>query len=423
MLRFLAGAVTLGFLAVTTAWGQADYATPYLFTTIVEPGQFVLPEGLVADTNDNLYVVDNYNYTVVKVAPAGVNWTVTPIAGPAQGLYQPTSITMDQSNNLYVTDGFGDNTVRKLTLTGGNWVATTIAGNANNLNYGVDGTNGAAAFKGPSGIVADAAGNLYVADTYDETIRMIVPMGTNWVVTTIAGSTGATGSDDGTNQSAQFDGPTGIAVDGATNLYVADVNNNTIRQLKPVGTNWVVSTIAGNAGNLAGLTDGTNGDAQFNFGVPTAIAVDTAGNLYVADYNNSVIRKVAPVGTNWVVTTLAGASDIGTNDGAGSHAQFTLPAGITVDLAGRLFVSDSGEFPNGTIRKGIPTAIPNLAISLTALNAVVVSWPGPFGTLQTNGDLTPANWGYYNGAVTTSNGTNSVTLAPLAGHLYFRLTD
>jgi len=120
----------------------------------------------------------------------------------------------------------------------------------------------------------------------------------SFTFSTIAG--GSQGSNDGVNSTAQFYNPTGVAVDGVGNVYVADQNNNRIRKINPLGTNWIVTTIAG---GVEGGLNGTNTSAQF-YG-PTGIAVDSATNLYVADQYNNVIRKITPTGTNWVVSTIA----------------------------------------------------------------------------------------------------------------------
>jgi len=439
----LAGLVTGGFL--TAAWGQASYSTPYTFTTIAgtagiygfadgtnRTAQFHWPEGITVDTNGNLYVVDTYEMTVRKVAPVGTNWVVTTIAGTAGStgsadgtngaarFNEPVGIAVDVLGQLYVAD-YGFNTIRKITPAGTNWVVSTIAGTTGNGGSD-DGTNGSALFNSPSGITVDAYGNLYVADSGNDTIRKLTPVGTNWVVTTTAGMALNFGSADGTNSVARFYGPSGITVDTLGNLYVADSGNNTIRKVTSAGTNWVVSTIAGTAGG-GGSTDGTNGDAQFDS--PSGITVDASGNLYVADTYNNTIRKVATVGTNWVTTTLAGVADGsngGSTDGTGASALFSLPYGIAEDGAGNLYVGDTF---NGTIRKGQIAAVltvPALTIGFANLNSVVVSWPdaGSY-TLQTNGDLTTTNWVNDNAAV-PNNGTNSITISPPAGNLFFRLT-
>ena len=444
--KLLAGLLAGGCLGLTTAWAQADYATPYTFTTIAGTNgiagfadgtngaaQFGWPEGIVATTNDTLYVVDNFYNTVRKVVPQGTNWVVTTIAGTNNlnggtadgtnysiGFTYPTSIAMDRAGNLYVTDA-GNNTLRKLTPVGTNWVSSTIAGTVG-VPGSRDGSNSVAQFNYPSGIAVDAAGNLYVADTYNDTIRRVVHTNANWVVTTIAGLAQHNDSSDGTNQAARFFQPSAIAIDQSGNLFVADTGNSTIRELTLMGTNWVTTTIAGAAGNT-GLVDGTNADASFNY--PSGIAVDANDNLYVADSGDTdnAIRLVSPQGTNWVTTTLAGAPDgsAGSADGTGPSALFNSPWGIAVDAAGRVYEGETGNY---VIRQGIVAAVPNLAIGPVVANSVVISWVGSSGfVLQTNGDLTTPNWGNYGSEVSSSNGTNSVTLAPPVGTLFFRLAN
>ncbi len=446
--QLIMGLILCGVLT-TSATAQSIYSTPYTFTTIAGTAgnnggndgtngtaQLYWPEGIAVDTNGNLYVADNYEDTIRKVAPSGTNWVVTTIAGTAgtsggndgtngaARFIEPVGITIDGTGNLYVADS-GNDTIREITPSGTNWVVTTIAGTAEIGGF-ADGTNGSAQFNDPSGIAVDTNGILYVADAYNCTIREVAPSGTNWVVTTIAGT--ATnidgmvpnyGSADGTNGAAQFSGPSSITVDGSGNLYVADTYNDTIRKIAPSGTNWVVSTIAGQVGN-SGIADGTNFAAQFYY--PSGIASDRSGNLYVADTYNYTIRKITPSGTNWVVSTLAGVAGInGSNDGTGTNALFYYPYAVAADGAGHLFVGDT---INGTIRQGWIAAIPNLKVVLTATNSVVVSWPNLGGyTLQTNSDLTATHWAGYGGSVTTVNGTNSVTLSPPSGKLFFRLTN
>jgi len=441
MIQLLIGLAAGGFLALPSVRAQASYTTPYTFITIAGTAlgnggrdgtngaaQFYWPEGITVDTNGNLYVVDNFENTIRKVAPVGTNWVATTIAGTtnnsgsadgtngAAWFNEPTGIALDGSGNLYVADG-GNNTIRKLTPVGTNWVVTTIAGTAGNIGS-ADGTNQAASFYYPSGVAVDTNGNVFVADASNDTIREVTPVGTNWVVTTIAGTAGVNSSGDGTNGAAQFSGPSGLALDGAGNLYVADTSNDTIRKLTPVGTNWVVTTIAGQAGNSSSA-DGAGLGARFNF--PIGIAADTNGSLYVADTYNHTIRIIAPAGTNWVVSTLAGVpGSPGGSDGIIWQALFNYPQCLTVDGTGRVFVGDT---INGTIRMGLLTPVPDLVISPAVPDGVVVSWPGAdVFTLQTNADLTTINWVNYGGIPVAGNGTNSVTLAPAAGQLFFRLS-
>ncbi len=129
--------------------------------------------------------------------------------------------------------------------------------------------------------------------------------GTNWIVTTIAGLAGTNGFSDGTNFDARFNYPYGLTVDSAGNLFVADCQNAVIRKISPIGTNWVTTTIAGQA-NSPGHVDGIGQDARF-YG-PTGITIDGAGNLFVVEAWNATIRKLSPAGTNWLVTTIGGNS-------------------------------------------------------------------------------------------------------------------
>ena len=188
-------------------------------------------------------------------------------------------------------------------------------------------------------MAVDSAGNVYVADSNNETIRKITPSA---VVSTLAGLAGSSGSVDGTGNAARFFQPTGVTVDGAGNLYVADSLNNTIRKITPPA---VVSTLAGLAGTN-GSADGTGNLARFND--PFGVAVDGAGNVYVADSLNNTVRKITP---SAVVSTLAGlAGSRGSADGTGSDARFYFPQGVAVDNAGSVYMADT---INSTIRVGV----------------------------------------------------------------------
>ena len=227
---------------------------------------------------------------------------------------------------------------------------STLAGTAG-VTGSTDGANGSIQFNDPLGVAVDASTNVYVADLNNQVIRELSLSGTNWVSTTIAGQEGITGSSDGNGTNALFDGPHGIAVDGSGNVYVADTGNSTIRELTYSGGTWTVNTIAGLAGNT-GSTNGVNSGTRFRF--PMGLTVDGSGNLYVADEGNSQIRELSPSGGNWVGSTVAGsATDTGNIDGDGSIATFSEPSGITVDTAGNLYVADT---KNDTIREIMPNS-------------------------------------------------------------------
>jgi sugar lactone lactonase YvrE len=175
-------------------------------------------------------------------------------------------------------------------------VVSTLAGGA---GWGsVDGPSTLARFGGPTGIAVDRSGNVYVADTSNNTIRKI----TSGFVSTLAGSAGVSGSADGAGSNASFSGPTGLTTDSTGNIYVADTWNHTIRKISPSG---LVSTLAGSAGN-PGRADGMGAEARFTG--PAGLTADAAGNIYVADFSNSTIRKVTPAGAVTTIIGVAGRS-------------------------------------------------------------------------------------------------------------------
>ena len=158
------------------------------------------------------------------------------------------------------------------------------------------------------------------------------------------------------------------------------------------------------------------------FNNPSDVSADGSGNLYVADTSSDTIRKMTPLGTNWVPSTLAGLAGItGSTNGTGTNALFNSQYGVTADRIGNLYVADT---LNSTIRMGVIATVPNLTVGFAAPGSVVVSWPDSGShTLQTNGNLTTTNWVNYGGMITTTNGTNSVTIAPPTGNLFFRLEN
>jgi sugar lactone lactonase YvrE len=249
------------------------------------------PQGIAVDAVGNLYVADTGNQTIRKISPSGDVSTLAGTAGvgghadglgPAATFSAPAGIAVDSAGNVYVADA-GNSLIRKISPAG---AVTTMAGGA--ARY-ADGTGPAAGFDAPDGVAVDAAGNLYVADTLDNAIRKITPDG---AVTTLAGNPNlfVPSGEDGTGPVARFNDPFGVAVDGTGNLYVADTANETIRRISPAGA---VTTVAGAAGN-AGTLDAAGGAARFN--APTGVAVDRQGNLYVCDSDNGTLRRIDPGG-------------------------------------------------------------------------------------------------------------------------------
>lgn len=341
------------------------------------------PNAVAEDGAGNIYVADTYNNTMRKISPTGA---VTTVAGRSQSggsadgsgikasFSSPNALAVDGVGNVYVADT-GNSTIRKITPTG---VVSTLAGQAG-IRGSDDGPRGDALFFNPCGVAADGVGNVYVADTGNDTIRKISFDGT---VSTLAGQAGAAGNADAARTRARFNRPVDVSLDNEANLYVADMGNGTIRKISPAG---VVTTLAGLGGNgvavdgignvyasgnqtvskmtpggalitLAGLVgnsgsvDGTGNTARFS--QPRGVAVDGLGNVFVADMSNTTIRKISPAG---VVTTIAGQAGIaGSADGVGTIARFNYPNGVAVDNAGNIYVADTG---NNTIRKGVPSTV------------------------------------------------------------------
>jgi len=254
------------------------------------------------------------------------------------GLNSPIGVAVDSQTNVYVADT-ANHVIRKINAAG---VVSVLAGSG--AAGASDGRGTAASFNQPQGVAVDGAGNVYVADTANSLIRTITPAG---VVSTLAGTLGYTGSADNYFGYSFFNQPTGIAVDrNGNNIYVADNLNHTIRLVTGYG---VVSTLAGYPGNT-GIADDTGSNARFNS--PQGLALDPAGNVIVADFLNSSIRKVTPGG---VVTTIAGKpQQPGFVDGTVPNAQFYRPAGVAVDAAGNIYVGDTY---NNAIRKITPAGV------------------------------------------------------------------
>jgi sugar lactone lactonase YvrE len=245
------------------------------------------PYGITSD-GENLYVTEMLNNTIRKIAFAsGEVTTLAGVAGASgsddssDGLAKfsmPLGITTD-GTNVYVCDG-GNNTIRQVELATG--FVSTIAGSADNSGS-ADGTGAEARFNNPNSIATDGI-NLYVTDVRNDTIRQVVIA--TGVVTTLAGSPGNAGSTDGSGTAARFNNPNGIALAGG-NLYVADTSNNTIRKI--VIASAEVTTLAGSAGS-AGSSDGSGFAARFNS--PRGISLE-GSDLYVTDSGNNTIRKVS----------------------------------------------------------------------------------------------------------------------------------
>ena len=333
------------FTYQTYAW---SYATPPLLGVLVQPtGQdCALSTGTPSSTGA---IAVTATCAAVSGTPSQVSLLAGSMTrgsgdgtGSAASFANPSAIAADASGNLYVADS-DNNTIRMITPGG---VVTTLAGAAGTMGS-TDGTGAAARFNNPNGIAIDASGNLYVADTGNQTIRLVTPAG---VVTTIAGTAGIAGTANGTGAAATFYWPMGIAVNAAgTLVYVTDFGDQTVRVLAassapmtPAAT--MVSTLAGTAGS-PGTANGVGAIARF-YG-PQGIALDASGNLYVADSWSNTIRYI--VTSSATVSTYTGTAGVsGAANGALTAATFNVPLDIKVDSAGDLYVADAG---NSLIRK------------------------------------------------------------------------
>jgi secreted PhoX family phosphatase len=369
--------------------------------------QLFNPLDVAVDSAGNIYIADAGNNRIRQVSPGGV---ITTIAGNgAQGfggdngaaasaqLNQPGGIAVDSAGNVYIADT-GNNRIRKVS----SGIITTVAGNGTQGSNGDNGPATSAQLNSPWGVAVDPAGNLYLADTNNNRVRKVsggviatvagngvqglggdnapaisaqlnephaVAVGSggvlyiadtgnnvirkvsSGVITTVAGNgTQGFSGDNGPAASAQLNSPAGVAVDSTGNLYIADGNNNSIRK---VSANGVIATVGGN-GTLA--FSGDNGpatSAQLNF--PQGVAVDGFGNLYIADYLNNRIRKV----TNGVITTAAGngVQGLSGDHGPATSAQLSVPAGVAVDAAGNLYIADSGNHSIRKVTNGVITTV------------------------------------------------------------------
>jgi uncharacterized protein (TIGR03437 family) len=270
---------------------------------------------------------------VAGTGTAGYNGDNIPAAS-AQ-LSGPTGLAVDAAGDLYIADA-GNFRVR--VVSGG--IITTVAGNG--LQGYTDGPAASAQFNGLADLALDSSGNLYVADFYNQAIRMV----SNGAVTTVAGNgTYGTGGDNLPATSVPLAGPLGIALDSAGNLYIAEAYNNKIRKV----ANGMISTAAGTG--TAGFTGDTKAATLATLQQPTDVAVDFAGNLYIADWGNNRIRKVTAA--TGVIATVAGNGTKTFNGDIGSATSLglTSPQSIAVDAAANFYIVDAGRIrkvANGT---------------------------------------------------------------------------
>ena len=367
--------------------------------------QLSTPAGVAVDGQGNVYVADDGDNVVRKILPSGTITTVagtgvagfTGNGGPATSatLNGPTDVVLDAAGNLYIAD-FGNHVVREV-LTNG--TIRTAAGNGT-AGYSGDGGNATnAKLTSPGGLDVDTAGNVYIADYGNGTVRELT---TNGKISTIAG-TGVAGysGDGGAATSAQLYRPGDVVTDGST-VYIADAGNARVRAISPGGT---ITTVAGN-GTAANTGDGGLATAA-SLTFPTGLALDSAGNLFIADFSASVIREVDTSGT---ITTVAGTGTAGyTGDGGvATSAELSGPVRVNLDAAGDLYISD---WTNHVMRQvsslGTAATAPDAPTAVTATagdTTADVTWTAPAS------DGGSAITGY---TVTPNDGTADLTPIPV----------
>jgi hypothetical protein len=290
---------------------------------VVSPLLFPAPAGILLDFSGGVYVSDASDHTIRYIANAESYGVGNLTDRDGRRLFCPVSVVAGRSGEAGAKDGLA---------------GAALFNQPGGISMGLNPTNGV--------IQPDLIGRpIFVGDTANGTIRRLVISG--GTVSTFAGSSTLRGNSDGPGSAATFSGPIGVtrALDGT--IFVVDSTNHTIRKITVDGT---VSTFAGSPGN-AGTADGKGPDARFNN--PTGITIDAAGTIFVADTTNNLIRRITPLGE---VTTLAGLAGIaGSSDGLGSKALFNGPTGLVAD-GGGVYVADTGNstirfiYPDGTVR-------------------------------------------------------------------------
>jgi len=334
---------TSGIISTVAGNGTAGYSGDGGAATVA---QLYYPAGVAVDSAGNIYIADYNNNRIRKVNTSGIISTVAGNgtagysgdggAATAAQLSNPFSVAVGSTGNIYIADG-SNNRIRKVNTSG---IISTVAGNGTAGYSGDGGAATAASLSSPYGVAVDSAGNIYIADRSNNRIRKV---NTSGIISTVAGN-GALGysGDGGAATAAQLSSPHRVTVDSSGNIYIADTGNYRIRK---VNTSGIISTVAGNG------TQGYSGDggaataAQINN--PYGVAVDSAGNIYIADNGNKRIRKV---NTSGIISTVAGNGTGGYlgDGGVATAAQLNNPYGVTVDNNGNIYIADTS---NRRIRK------------------------------------------------------------------------
>ena len=346
--------VSTGIISTVAGNGTAGYAGDGGAATSAELNQLV---GVAIDTSGNIYVADYGNNRIRKVTVS--TGVISTVAGNGTAGYSgdggaatsgelngPGDVAADAAGSIYVAD-IGNNRIRKVTASTG--ILSTVAGNGTAGFAGDGGTATSGELNQPDGVKLDSLGHMYISDLGNNRVRAVSPAGIvipgTGLINTIAGNgTAGYSGDGGAATLADLYSPNGVVVDSAGNVYIVDASNNRVRKVN--ASSGIITTVAGNgtAGYSGDGGPGTN--AQLND--PTGVAIDTSGNIYIAEYNNCRIRKVAA--TTGIITTVAGNGTAGYSGDGGqaTSASLAYPQGVAVDASGNIYIADSS---NNRIRK------------------------------------------------------------------------
>ena len=313
------------------------------------------PSALLAAPDGSVFIGEFDNHRVRRVDPSGVITTVAGTGEPGSSddggpateaqLRIPAGLALDAMGNLYIAD-YSTHRIRRVDSVG---IITTVAGTGERGFSGDGGPATEAQLNFPQGLALDGAGNLYIADRFNARIRRVDPSG---IITTIAGTGERSfGGDGGPATEATMSSPWGLALDGMGNLYIADTSDHRIRRVDPSG---VMTTVAGTGERGFGGDGGPATEAQLS--VPQGVAVDPAGNLYIADWSNVRVRRVDPAGT---IETVVGSGDWGFSGDGGpaTAARLTPPTAVAVGHDGSLYVADERNRRVRQVRDGTISTI------------------------------------------------------------------
>lgn len=357
------------------------------------------PEGVAVDRFGNLYIADTGNHVVREVDAK--THVITTIAGngidgysgddglaTSASLSGPTNIAVDSNGNVFIVD-YGNNRIREVNAK--THLITTVAGTGEFTFSGNGGLAKDAGLASPTDVAVDSAGNLFIVDQGNNMIREV--NATSHIITTVAG-TGNRGfaGDNGPATSASLASPFSIAVDSAGNLFIGDNRNNRIRKVD--AATQVITTVAGNGDNAFSGDNGIATDASL--ALPTGVEVDSAGNLFIAEFGSNHVREVNAV--THVITTVAGDGNRGFlgDNGPAVNARITQPVGVAADGAGNLFIVDT---INNRIREVVSSGAARVNVA-KASSTTVTHGVGPFTF-----DGLPHSGGF--GTVTGAGGLNT----------------